>query len=77
MMIKAVYAIVKLVCEFCGKFDIQVPSFEPLDDVLNIFAWARAFVPIDVITSLLWVTACWYTFKLTYVLVKYILKLFF
>ena len=53
----------------------SVPAYQATADVLNIFAWARVFVPVDLILSLLLLTASWYVFKFFVAVVKFVINI--
>ena len=74
-MILFMLKVIKGFLSLFPSLQFDLPSVEPVAEVLNYFAWARAFLPIDVILILLGLTAAYYVFKLTFSLIKYIVQL--
>lgn len=59
---------------FPGLFS-DVPAYTATADVLNIFAWARVFAPVDLIFTLLGLTVTWYVFKFFVAVVKFVINI--
>jgi len=50
--------------------------FTSISYVTNIFAWARVFLPVDLIIFLLGLTASAYTLQFVLILARYLISLF-
>ena len=61
--------------ELFPTLEIDVPNIQPVNDALNWLAWARAFIPVDLIADLLILTTLFYAFKVTTKLLKYLLPI--
>ena len=54
--------------------DVNIPELS--DDAANVFAWACALLPLDVIIALAAVTAAFYAFRLSFNVIRFIISLF-
>ena len=66
--------IIKDIIEDLPKLQFAIPSLEPINGALNVFAWARALLPMNVILVLLTLTASFYAFKFTFNLLKFVVS---
>ena len=74
--LKVFYAILCLVVALLPTFSfvgIEIPQFS--EDIANIFAWATHLLPVDLLLTLLAITASFYVFKITFKIIKFVLSL--
>ena len=73
-MIMLLMKVLKGLLDLFPTLELDIPTIEPVNEVLNIFAWVRAFVPVSLIVTLLGLTALYYGFKVTFAFLKWIIS---